>query len=131
MYRKWVNHQIVLMKNLIWIALFFLSACQVVTYTEYVIDDGVAKLIVGNDATEEMLEEIAQEFEEIRGIELDYTGSKFENDGRITYLKLKVKTKGSTGGVESNYRATDRRFGFIVDYKAEGGAMLKTGLMEE
>ena len=89
MYRKWVNHQIVLMKNLIWIALFFLSACQVVTYTEYVIDDGVAKLIVGNDATEEMLEEIAQDFEEIRGIELDYTGSKFENDGRITSSKKK------------------------------------------
>jgi|SRR5690554_1757295 len=119
------------MKYLLIVIIAMLTACTIATQTEYTINDNVAKLAVGNDATDSLLTAIAEEFKVKKGIEIDFSESKFDEYGRITYLNLNVKVGGSGGGVESVYTpTTQERSGFKVEYNTKNGTVLMTGVMD-
>jgi hypothetical protein len=119
------------MKYLTIVLLLFFSACQVETKTEYKINDEVAMLAVGSDATDSLLTEIAKDFKSQKGIEVDFSESKFDDNGKITHLDLIVRlSDGTKGGVESDFKtATTERPGFEVNYKSKDGMTFQTGLI--
>lgn len=119
------------MKYLTIALLLFFSACQIESQTEYKINEDVALLAVGSDATDSLLTEIAKEFEAKKGIQLDFSESKFDEEGKIVYLDLIVElSEGAKGGVETDFNTvTVKRPGFEVNYNTPDGTTMSTGLI--
>lgn len=81
--------------------------------TKYKIGDDVSYLVIGSDATEERLQEIAAKFKAEQDIDISTEGTQYDDDGYAVNLKLKVSTKNGRGGLsssESNVPA-----GFVVE----------------
>lgn len=118
------------MKYFLIAIIVLLSACKIETQTEYKMNNEEAYLAVGTDATKEMMTSIAEEFEENKSIELDFSKSKFDEEGKIEYLNLMVKTGGVKGGVESDFTSVSgERPGFQINFNTEEGTTLSTGLI--
>jgi hypothetical protein len=97
-------------------ALVFLLSCQsnLPTYFEQNQDFALVKFSFST-TKDEMIE--IQKKLKGQGIEMDFTGSEFFEDGKLRNLKLKVTTPSGSGGMASADQVTlqFKYFGFKYD----------------
>lgn len=107
-------------------ALLFLLACQsknLKTHFEQDQDFAIAKF--SNVTTKDEMIEIQKKLKE-QGIEMDFSGSEFFDDGKLRNLKLKVTTPGGAGGMTSSDQVTlqFKYWGFKYDKAGETSFMI-------
>jgi hypothetical protein len=98
-------------------ALLFLLACQSKNLPTYFKQDQDFALVKFSFSTtkDEMIE--IQKKLKGQGLEMDFTGSEFFEDGKLRNLKLKVTTPSGSGGMASADQVTlqFKYFGFKYD----------------
>ena len=93
----------------------FTSCQQKETATRYVIGDDVSYLLLGSESTKDELQDIAADFMDLQDIEVDFSGTLYDTDGKIINLNLKVTTENGGGSVSSSSSfSSPSSAGFIV-----------------
>ena len=113
------------------ICLLFLTSCIKESQTQYSIDEDQVYLVITQNTTKEELAKIAVELKERKNIDLDYSNSLFQANGKISELKLTVDCndgfKGSTNCTSGALKL--RNMGFLRDYQSESETTFHIGPM--
>ena len=106
-------------------------SCTEFSKTEYSTEDTKAYLKVTTNTTESELKIISAELKQKRNIDVDYSQSKFFDNGRIKNLVLKVNTNdGFSGEASCSSDALKmKHFGFVRDYSKEAIHPFVTGTL--
>jgi len=109
--------------------IFLFAGCFRTPATEYEVSDNIVSLMITSKTTEDELNDIAEEIEEKKNIEIDFEESTFRGNGKIKQLELTVNTndgyKGTASANRSELRV--RPMGFIRDYSANAKTPFSIG----
>jgi len=121
------------MKRTLFFTICFITllGCTKEKQTQYSVNSEEVFLVVTENTTKEELVQIAAEFKERRNIDIDFSKSKFSDNGKILDLDLKVDCndgfKGTTAGSSVSFRLNN--YGFSRDYSPESKRAFHIGAM--
>ncbi|MCO5723399.1 hypothetical protein [Robiginitalea marina] len=122
------------MKKIIYLLLcsLLLTGCFKETQTRFSIDENKVVLVITQNTTEAEMARIASELKTKKNIDLDYSNSKFQANGKISNVRLEVDCndgfKGSTQCSASALKGAN--IGFIRDYQTGSDVVFHIGFMK-
>lgn len=109
--------------------MLFLFACQS-NKTQFEQDQDFAMVKFSNVTTKDEMNEIQTKLKG-QGIEMDFSGSEFFEDGKLKNLQLKVTNPGGSGGTTSADQVTLQFKSWGFKYDKNSKAMFMIGEMTD
>lgn len=115
----------------LFIIILLFSGCLKESKTQFTIDEDQVLLIITQNTTKEELEQIAIELKEKSNIDMDFSKSKFLENGKISEVNLEVDCNdGFKGSTHCSANTLKRQnIGFSRDYRTGSTQVFHIGAM--